>query len=379
MSRDLNIVIAHYQSNIISGAENSIADFTEQVNPRFHITMLVPGEGNLADFYRKRGIAVWVKAVETPRRLYPGLHEYQSWRLARELKQRGVDAILCNTFPAASRVGSACQLAHLPYAIYMRDYVPDSPLHRRILQQADALFAISQDVINQHAAMARPGQFHLAYNFINPQPILKRQQAHRASGKRLLPFDPSHPVVGLVGRITPYKQPDLFIRAIPHILAEVPEARFALVGAAQEREKSYEERIHALANELGVFEQVAFMGLRRDAVELTSEFALACLASGREPLGRVILEAHLMGIPVVVPDTGGPAEIVQAEETGLHFNALGLDAPAHLAQQVIRLLRDPDLRNCLAASGRKHVLETFANRRHVHIQEELIDQLIPAN
>jgi glycosyltransferase involved in cell wall biosynthesis len=237
------------------------------------------------------------------------------------------------------------------------------------------LFAISKDVINQHKAMANADKFRLTYNFINPEPILKVGSSHAASGERALPFAPHQPVIGLVGRITPYKQPDLFVRAVPHILKEVPEARFVLVGAAQEREKPYEESIRELAIELGVHEQVAFLGLRRDAVALTSEFTIACLTSGREPLGRVILEANLLGVPVVVPESGGPAEIVLPEETGLHFASTAPDAELHLSRQIVRLLKDPSLRACLAARGKEHVLSTFASHHPVQVQEDCIDEL----
>lgn len=370
-----NIVIAHYRPDIVSGAEHSIADFADEASDRIRITMLVPGEGRLADFYRKRGFHVWVRRVDGPRRLLPGLHRLQSRSLSRELINRGIDAVLCNTFPAASRVGTASRMAGIPYAIYMRDYIPDQPLHRRMLSQADALLAISRDVIHQHAGMVNQDHFQLAYNYINPRPILERYAAHRTSGIRLLPFAPHHPVVGLVGRLTPYKQPDLFLRAIPHVLKHVPDARFVLVGGAQAREKRYEDSLIKLAAVLGIEQQVKFLGPRSDAVELMSEFSVSCLASDREPLGRVILEAHLLNIPVVVPNTGGPAEIVEDVVTGLHFSSQAVDAPLQLAHHIIRLLEDPALRECLVNKGRERVLNTFANLSHVRIQEEYIAEL----
>jgi len=369
------IVIAHYRPDIVSGAENSIADLIEQIDPRFQVTMLVPAGGNLANFFRKRGFQVWVKHIETPRRLFPGLHTLQSRLLASEFRKREVDAVLCNTFPAASRVSTACRMAGVPFAIYMRDYLVDTPINRLLLQQTEMLFAISRDVIRQHSAMTDPARFRLTYNFIKPDPILDRYEAHLASGRRLVPFDSSHPVIGLVGRITPYKQPDLFIRAIPTVLEQAPEARFVLVGAAQEREKEYEISLHRLADSLGIGNRLEFLGQRNDAVELTSEFTVACLASGREPLGRVILEANLLGVPVIVPDTGGPAEIIENEVTGLHFSSSSPDSSGRLAQQIIRLLKNPELRDCLVDKARDRILHTFASHRHVEIQEELIDQL----
>jgi glycosyltransferase involved in cell wall biosynthesis len=369
------LLIAHYRPDVVSGAENSIADMVDQLDERFDVTMLVPGEGNLANFFRKRGMNVWVNNVETPRRLYPGLHSVQSLLLARQIRKRGYDAVLCNTIPAAGRVLTGTRLAHRPAIIYMRDYIANTPHHRKLLAQAQAILCISKDVQQHLKDIVDPARTWLAYNYINPEPIFTRHAAHQAAGVRLLPFAPEHPVVGLVGRITPYKQPDLFVRAVPLVLREVPQARFVVIGAAQGREKTYEESVRALAADLGVQEQVAFLGLRKDAVELTAEMTIACLTSGREPLGRVILEAHLLNVPVVVPDVGGPAEIVQNETTGLHFPSTGSDAPVQLARQIIRLLKDKALRECLSKQANHHVLSTFASRKHVQIQEEYIDQI----
>ena len=369
------ILIAHYRNDLVSGAENSITDFVCQAGPSFQFTMLVPGESRQAAFFRRRGLDVWVRRVETPRRILPGLHQIQSALLAREIRRRGFDAVIANTFPALSRVSTAARRAGKPLGVYLRDYTPDTPLHRRLLARADALFAISQDVIDRHSAMAPAAKFHLTYNFIDPQPVFQRYEAHLNAGKRFLNFPDSEPVVGLVGRITPYKQPDLFVRAAARVLAEVPQARFVVIGAASQRDGEYAARVQGIAVELGIAERVAVLGQRPDALELTSEFTVATLASGREPLGRVVLEAPLFGVAVGGPDTGGPAEIVIGEETGLRFSSQAPDASEQFAAQIIRLLKDPQLRQCLSNQARERVMTTFASHKHVAIQEKTIEQL----
>jgi glycosyltransferase involved in cell wall biosynthesis len=117
------------------------------------------------------------------------------------------------------------------------------------------------------------------------------------------------------------------------------------------------------------------MGERQDAIELTSELTVSALTSTREPLGRVILEAHLVGTPVVVPSAGGPAEIVEDGVTGLHFDASAPDAVEQFASQVMRLLGDETLRACLIERARERVLETFAGRKHITIQQDCFLEL----
>jgi glycosyltransferase involved in cell wall biosynthesis len=373
-NKPYKILIAHYRTDIVSGAENSITDLVSKVDSRFQITMLVSNEGKLSAFFKRNGINVWERAVSTPRRIMPGLHTIQSISFARDLRKEKFDAVICNTMAAASRVASAAKYAKLPLGIYMRDYIKNTAANRQILNRANAIFAISNDVKNLTSSMAPREKIHLTYNYINPDPVLERQKSHLASKHRLLPF-PNCEVIGWVGRLTPYKQPEVFIHAIPIILSVYPQARFVIIGSAQEKEKAYETYLKSLVASLGIENSIAFLGQRSDVIELSSELSISCLTSQREPLGRVILEANILRIPTVVPDIGGPAEIIDNEKTGLQFSPQAHDAHNQLADKIIRLLLNPDLRSNLVENGYRKVFSSFANRDHVSIQERLYEQL----
>jgi glycosyltransferase involved in cell wall biosynthesis len=364
--------------------------------------MLAPGEGRLAGFFRQRGFSVWVKRVQTPRRLAPGLHTLQSALLARQLNNLGIGLVLCNTFPAASRVARAARLAGLPLAIYVREYIRDTPLHRAILQRADLVLAVSADLQRHLQAMlplhpqspslisaaTTTPQVCLAYDTIDPDPLRERLAAHRAAvrdGRPPIlssitganPTSPAtaSPVVGWVGRLAPFKQPELFLQAIPAVLERVPAARFVVVGAAQPSEKAFEEALVALAERLGIRAHVAFLGSRTDNIEIISELSLLCVTSSREPLGRVILEAALAGVPAVAPRTGGPAEIITHGQDGLLFDPTGpkpSDAPARLASQICLALEDEALRRSLASRAREGIAARFAGPQHVLRIAELL-------
>jgi glycosyltransferase involved in cell wall biosynthesis len=373
ISPPIQVLIAHYLPDIVSGAERSIADFVEKTDRTLmKCIMLTPGEGALADFYRTRGLNVWAEHIETPRRKYPGLHLVQSTLAALRFKRRGVDIVLSNTFSAGSRIATAARLAGVPNAIFIREFISDKPAHRKILNQADRVFVISQDLQSYIQAMTDPGKVTLTYNYIDPGPILEKARLHSAHEERALPFGREVPVVGLIGRITRFKQQDLLIRAAPKILEKVPEARFVIVGSARDSEKEYEDFLHRLTCDLGVEERVVFLGQRKDTIEITTELTVSCLTSDREPLGRVILEANLLGCPVVASNTGGPSEIIEDGRTGLLFPATASDASDQLAKQIVRLLKDPNLRKKLAQAGKEKMEVTFASMEHVHRQEACI-------
>lgn len=354
----MKILFAHYRPDIVSGAEYALVDTVRWLDPRLRAYMLVPGEGRLANVYRQLNLPVWSYPISTPRRLFPGWHEVQSFWLARKLIQEDFRLIVCNTFAAASRVMTGAKWAGLPLVIIIRDYLRDVPLYRKILHQAKALVAISCDIAGAIAPMANGVPIYVNYDPINAEAWLARVQSSIAH--RRLIFPENNLVVGWVGRLTPYKQPDLFIRSIPKVLEQIPQARFIVVGGAQNSEQDYEQGLRSLAMTLGVQKYLSFLGPRTDVAELMSEMDVFCLTSRREPLGRVILEAQLAGCAVIVPDFGGAAELVEDGVNGIKFHPLGEQAAEDLASKVVMLLSHPEMRKSLGLAGREHVLATFA-------------------
>ncbi|HTO93453.1 MAG TPA: glycosyltransferase family 4 protein [Bacteroidota bacterium] len=360
------IMIAHALPFAVSGAELAIADMVEQIGGGIRCIMLTPGEGPLAAFYRKRGFEVLARSIQTRRRLYPGLHTLQSAYYARAFQRLGVDGVVCNTFSAAGRVGTLCRMARIPHAVYVREYIRNIPLHRRMLRRATSVFAVSADVAAYLGAFMDGRTLFVARDYIDTRPIERRIEAHRRSGTRLLPFGPGTPVVGFVGRITPYKQPDLFLRMIPHVLREIPACRFVVVGGHHTTAVEYAGSLRALARELGVERSVSFMGARDDAIEIMAELSAFCLTSDREPFPRTILEAQLAGCPVAAANSGGCPELVEDGVTGLLFDPLGDGAPAALASRVALILRDAELSRTLAEAARAHVAGAEGSRAPVN-------------
>jgi glycosyltransferase involved in cell wall biosynthesis len=369
------ILVAHFRPDIVSGAEFAIADMLEKSSSHFRYVMLTPGKGPLAEHYRSKGFEVWPQRIETPRRKYPGLHSLQSWFFARRLRAAGVNMAIANTFPAATRVGTACRMAGIPYAIYVREYINDKPLHRFLLARADRIFAVSADVADYLTSMTDPCKIVVAHDHLQAQPLLARIEAAKRGGVAM-PFAGDGPLVGIIGRITNYKRQDLFVRAIPWVLKEFPAARFVVVGSAVEKERRYAESLPELARSLGVADRVAFLGHRSDALEIMSCLSVCCLTSDREPFPRTVLEAQLVGCPVVASDTGGCPEMVEDGVTGLFFQANGPDSEKHLAQKIVLLLRDQALHSRLAESARRAVENNFASEQPVkrfecHLEESL--------
>ena len=168
------------------------------------------------------------------------------------------------------------------------------------------------------------------------------------------------PVVVCVSRLVPRKGQDTLIRALPGVLARVPEAVLLIVG-----DGPYRADLERLAQRTGVAGSVRFTGAVPWA-ELPAHYgagdvyAMPCRTRRGgldvEGLGIVYLEASATGLPVVAGDSGGAPDAVLEGETG--YVVPGRDLAA-LTERLVELLLDPELRARLGARGREWVEQNW--------------------
>lgn len=146
-----------------------------------------------------------------------------------------------------------------------------------------------------------------------------------------------------IGVLETRKRFDTLIQAMPEILRNIPYARLALVGSGPER-----ERLQELAEQLGVSEQVWFLGQRTDIGSILRHSQIFVLPSIREALSTVILEAMQQGVPVIASEIPGNTELVIPGETGWLFPP---EDSASLAQALITAYHHPELREAYARNA----------------------------
>jgi glycosyltransferase involved in cell wall biosynthesis len=113
-----------------------------------------------------------------------------------------------------------------------------------------------------------------------------------------------------VGRLVDQKAPDVLIRAFAAAANKVPSLRLAMVGAGP-----LDEPMRELSRALGVAERVVWLG-ERDARDVFAGFDMFALSSRKEGLPYVVLEALVMGLPVVATSSAGVELLVTTGENG---------------------------------------------------------------
>ena len=110
--------------------------------------------------------------------------------------------------------------------------------------------------------------------------------------------------------------------------------------------------------ELNLSKSVHFVGFRDDVGDLLSASDVVVLPSYSEGLPRVLLEAGLMGKPVVATRVDGIPELVQDGETGLLVEAGDRNG---LAEATIRMFMEPERAQSMGGSLRQRVLTKFTS------------------
>jgi glycosyltransferase involved in cell wall biosynthesis len=163
------------------------------------------------------------------------------------------------------------------------------------------------------------------------------------------------PLVGLFGRITAWKGQKILVQA----LSRLPEVHALIVGDAlfTDEDHRYKRSLVELAEELGVKHRVHFTGFVPDILPFLKAVDLVVHCStSPEPFGRVIVEALLVGRPVIATRSGGPAEIIEEGVTGVLVRP---GEPAELAGAIKQLLGDRSWAARLAIAGRDSVSRRF--------------------
>ncbi|GAA2665891.1 glycosyltransferase family 4 protein [Streptomyces lunalinharesii] len=155
--------------------------------------------------------------------------------------------------------------------------------------------------------------------------------------------------LGFIGRIDePRKGLPVLMKALPAILAAVPDARLLVAGRGDQ-----DEAVAGLPAELR--SRVEFLGMVSDedkARLLRSVDVYVAPNTGGESFGIILVEALSAGAPVLASDLDAFAQVLDQGEAGELF--ANEDAEA-LATSAIRLLNTPDRRTELSERGSKHV------------------------
>jgi len=263
----------------------------------------------------------------------------------------------------------------IPLVWYLRDGFEGRPVSSRLMRllarRASAAIAISKYVASDAARVLPRTPIEQLYDVV---------ELDGYDGSAPAPEDLPKPVgevwFAVIGALAPLKGQDVFLRAAARVAAQVPGARFLLVGSNLYRTQAastYESELRALADVPALAGRVRFLGQRGDVPRLLRVVDVLVQPNrGPEGLGRTVIEAMASGLAVLAVDRWGPAELVDDGRTGLLTPVIDVDA---LAAKMVKLALDAALRARLGTEAARSIRQILSPDRSVAAFRSLLARL----
>jgi glycosyltransferase involved in cell wall biosynthesis len=292
-----------------------------------------------------------------------------AFRLRRRLRELDPSVVHANSLKSGYYGVAAARLAGVPLIWHVRDrlatdYMPDLAcrMTRSVVRLgAHGVIANSQVTLGT-LGTSRSGQpREVVYD-----PYRRDRPPVRTPGDR------STVTIGLVGRISPWKGQDVFLRAMAELRPTVPGLRARVIGDAMFDETEYAAGLKELASGLGLEDILEWRGFRSDVEsELAELDVLVHCSTIPEPFGMVVVEGMAAGLPVIASSIGGPTEVIQDGEDGM---LVAPNDPGAMAAAILLLLTG-DTAARLGDAAQQSALR-FAPELAGAQVEELYDRLV---
>ncbi len=299
-------------------------------------------------------------------------------RLAREH-----DLVYANSQKAFIVACASAVFARRPVLWHLHDIL-DPRVFSRVNIGVDVFLAnhvasrvIANSQATANALVARGGtraRISVVYNGLDPA-VANAVSASDVAAVRASLGVGSAPLLGLFGRLAPWKGQDVAVRALA-LLGEFPALHLAIVGDALFGEQAYAAGLRTSVVTAGLERRVHFLGHRSDVpVLMRAVDLLIHTSTAPEPFGRVIVEGMLAERPVIATAGGGASEIVQAGVTAWQVPP---NDPAALAAAIAEVLGDPARARIVAAAGRTSALERFTLDATLPLTERAVELAVGA-
>ncbi|MBI5492918.1 MAG: glycosyltransferase family 4 protein [Deltaproteobacteria bacterium] len=301
----------------------------------------------------------YIFSIEYINRILP-----DSKRIAAVLKEGGYDLLYMNNQPSSNLEGIlAAKSLGVPCIQHSRIDVALNPFEADAVNNwVNRVICVSNGVKDSLVGSGvSPDKCRVVYNGIDTG---ARPRSGSAGLREDLGIRKGSVILGTVGSLIKRKRVSLLLKAV----SELKESKLAcvIVGEGPEMDSLREE-----ARRLGIRDRVVFTGFSTDALSYINFMDIFVFPSEKEGMPRVILEAMLMGKPVIAFDVAGARELIIEGRTGFL-----LKEGSHLAPAIKSLLQDRALMVKMGEAGRKRVIEGFGIDNYVKGVEEVFGEVL---
>ncbi len=368
MQNRKSVILHMIETTGPGGAETVLLNVVGWLDPmEFESIVLLTGIGWLYDSMKAAGITPLVVKSS-------GAFDWSFLReIMRIVRTRRVDLIHSHLPDANFYACLAGLFTRIPVVVTFHGMVgtwstrsPKNWLKMAVIKrQAKSVVVVSDHLKNElfQGWSFRPDQVTRIYNGIDFELLDRATRSNALRSEFGIPLTAT--LVSSVGNIRKAKGYEYLLNAARIVIDIAQDTYFVIAG---EGRGELLADLLVLRASLGLQERVFFTGFRSDVSQLLKQCDIFAMSSNTEGLSIATIEAMGLGKPVVVTNSGGPAEIVEDGKTGLLIPPQSADA---LAQGILRLIRDRELASVLGAAAKFAVRDRFCIERSIRSYAEL--------
>ncbi|HEX7316903.1 MAG TPA: glycosyltransferase [Pyrinomonadaceae bacterium] len=297
-------------------------------------------------------------------------------RLARRLRSDRITVVHAHDFYTNVFGMAAARLAGVPARVASKRDIAGFRTPAQNFVERCAFRLARRVVVNSEAVRAflvsggvPTKKVVTLYNGLDPARVEPPVDFDEDETRAALGLPQTRPLVTIIANLQhEVKDHRTFLRAARRVKESVPGAAFVLAG-----EGDLTEPLRAYAAELGLADDVFFIGRCARVAELLAVSDVCVLSSVAEGFSNSILEYMAASRPVVVTDVGGAREAVEEGETGF-IVAPGDDEA--MGERVALLLSEPARARRMGERGRRVVEERFSCAAQLAGVERLYEELL---
>ncbi|MCE2416310.1 glycosyltransferase [Candidatus Poribacteria bacterium] len=363
MGKKLILYLSHCGSSI-GGGEKQLAYLVENIDrTRYRPLVVCPDDGVFVEHLRRANVPTVILDLPPWRKAKSLIARHRATKkLARLAETHNAHLLHTSDSWFNPYLWSVRKQLKIPVVSHVRNLLTPTQVRKYRFDRMDSIIAISEQssvpLIQAGIDAKKIDVVHNCVDLSAFQPVSE-------------PIHSTKYVIGIVGRIEPFKRQKTFVEIAVKVVAQCQEIRFHIIGAALDtaEHRAYEREVRQLVTKHGLQEHLHFTGHRTDMPKAMQKLDLLVTLSA----GSVIAEAMAAGKPVIGTPVGSTAEMIVHGETGY---VVPLEPIEGIADKILELAKDPIRSRRIGERARKYAEGAFGVDTHVRRVENIYKKLL---
>ena len=371
-----------FAGDSIGGSHVSTLGLLRRLDPSRYRVLVVPEvpDGQIAAFFSE------FECVPDPapsaRPETPGM-PFGLWKAARALKgvpararflrQQGVDIVHSNDGRTHAKWSVAARLARIPFLWHHRGDPEARGLRLAAPLLAKRVLTVSSFAVPPAGRWSAATRAEVVHSPFDSELSIDRAEARKALLTEL-GLSEDTLIVGFFGNLIERKRPVAFVDMVVAIAKALARPVAGVMFGGHGQDEAQEELLRRRLKEQDAARIIHLMGFRDNGAFWIAACDQLIVPAVREPFGRTLIEAMLVGTPVIATQSGGNVEALSGGR-GVLVPPDNVDA---LAEASVRLANFPEEARAMADRAQQDARTRFSEQGHADRVSAIYEEMVRA-